>query len=160
MKHLFLLFALLASGCMAVRAEGPQLVFRVFSGEPEVVRVAEIERLDFEPQALKVSLREGSARLYAFSDLQNFMVDYEGSYGTSGVTAVKQASPGALGISLDAAHTVLKISRVSEDTPVAVYSASGQLVARGTAGADIDISNLGAGLYLVKCGRSAAKFIK
>ena len=88
-----------------------------------------------------------------------YIDDIEITYPSAGV---EDAQVGNLALYPNPANDIIRIEGLESNTEVKIYNTLGELVKTVVVGADaeINISELSAGLYVVRCGETSLRFVK
>lgn len=164
-KSTLLLLALPLLLPVAARAvDGSDVLVVRTSGGDKPSAIDEVRRIDFAGDKVNVVYRDTQAvtATYAFDDVSAIAFNLL----PTGVEAVTAGKPdgAALLLRVMSDGNVLKVSGwdSARQATLEVFNLQGMTLARlaGWHGQDVDVSDLPAGVYVVKIGNKAAKFIK
>ena len=164
-KSTLLLLALPLLLPVAARAvDGSDVLVVRTSGGDKPSAIDEVRRIDFAGDKVNVVYRDTQAptATYAFDDVSAIAFNLLPT-GVEAVTAGKPAAA-ALLLRVMSDGNVLKVSGwdSARQATLEVFNLQGMTLARLASwhGQDVDVSGLPAGVYVVKIGNKAAKFIK
>lgn len=145
---------------IAVQAKNPQLVIDTGEDDSYVVNISALNRIEFKTDGINVLSHE--EKFIPYSNFSRIVIDHEGTHKPSGIKSVTASSSSLKVVVAPSRNSISLLGLGEGETNVSVYSVSGATVLslRSYTGGDIDVSNLPAGLYIVKTAGHSAKFIK
>lgn len=162
MKKILLAVAALLVSAFAVNAAGIEYAYTLVVNKTDGTKIeykfAEMPVVQTQGDDIKITLgMTQQSVLYPMADVNNFTFDRE----TNGINDVIGDETR---VSFGLTANTLEAAGLAPGTIVAVYNASGSMVARGTCDADgvasISIASLAKGVYVVSAGSNSFKFIR
>lgn len=158
MKKIIGIFAILCVLSIAASAQTMQMEFRKWDNTDTKIQLSNIRNLVFSGTDLQVNLKNGTQTVLPKSDVRKMV--FTVATGTLDPTESKNE----IRIFPNPATTSFQLSVLpAQNTLVSIYSISGQvLIQKSMTSADekIDISEIPAGIYLVKINDQVQKLTK
>lgn len=153
MKKMYLILMVIAAFCTAVADDKVQVVL---GDRAMTYNVDDVLRIGFEELGVTVYLTEEGGDTYLFGGLDRILF-----HPTN--TAVQQVTENQMKLFVARDGSFISVRGWDgKQANVAIYSVNGQRVfsAKQWRGADIDVSGLAHGVYVISVGDKSAKFRK